>query len=102
MMQRKEIIRNFLIILLVCILTMIPWASVIGLQDPGLLGAAREIQRAMFFVILTSFLLKFFYDIYRKPLKQDMKDEEIREAEQKDEKPLLFKPAISATIFLCS
>jgi hypothetical protein len=102
MMQRKEIIRNLFLIVCVCILTFIPWASVFGIQDPGLLGAAREIQRTMFFVIVTSMLLKIFYDIYMKPLTQQMKEEEIKETDQKDEKQLLFKPSVGVIIFLIS
>ena len=35
MMQRKEMIKNVLIIFGVFILLMIPWASVFGIQDPG-------------------------------------------------------------------
>ena len=99
MMERKEIIRNLLIILLVFILAIIPWASVIGIQDPDLLGAVREIQHTMFFVIITCLLLKIFYDIYMKPLKQEVKEQEIKEAEQKDRKQLIFKPTISVILF---
>ena len=99
MVERKEIIRNLFLIFCVCILTIIPWASVIGIQDPVLLGATREFQHIVFFVIITSLLLKIFYDIYMKPLTQEMKEQEIKEADQKDEKQLLFKPTIAVIIF---
>jgi hypothetical protein len=98
-MRKREIISYLLLILCVLVLFIIPWASVIGIQDPGLLGAAREIQHTMFFVIVTCLLLKIFYDIYMKPLKQEVKEQEIKEADQKDEKQLLFKPTIAVIIF---
>lgn len=98
MMERKEIIRNLLIIFLVCILIMIPWASVIGIQDPGLLGAFHEFQHIAFFVIVTSLVLNLFYQIYRKPLTQEMKEEEIKETHRQESTQLLFKPTIGVSI----
>jgi hypothetical protein len=98
MMQRKEIIKNVLIIFCVFILLIIPWASVFGVQDPGLVGASREFQHIAFFVIITALVLQLIYRIYNKPLKQEMKEEEIREADQKDEKQLLFKPTIGFSV----
>ena len=98
MMQRKEIIKNVLIIFCVFILLIIPWASVFGVQDPGLVGATREFQHIAFFVIITALVLQLIYRIYNKPLKQEMKEEEIREADQKDEKQLLFKPTIGFSV----
>jgi Ca2+/Na+ antiporter len=99
MMQRKEIIRNFLIILCVFILAIISWASVIGIQDPGLLETAGIVQRSAGFVIVTALVLQLIYQTYGKPLTQEMKEEEIREAEQEDNKQVLFKPTIGVTIF---
>lgn len=99
MMKRKEIIKNVLIIFCVIILLIIPWASVIGIQDPGLLGAAGEFQRTAGFVLITAMVLHLIYQIYGKPLTQEMKEEEIKEAYQKDRKQMLFKPTISAIIF---
>lgn len=97
-MRKREIISYLLLILCVLVLFIIPWAPVIGIQDPGLLGAAREIQHTMFFVIVTCLLLKIFYDIYMKPLKQEVKEQEIKEADQKDEKQLIFKPTIVVSV----
>ncbi|AGB02615.1 hypothetical protein [Methanoregula formicica] len=99
MMKREEIIKNLSIIFCVIILLIIPWASVIGIQDPVLVGASGEIQRIAFFVIVTSLLVKLVFQIYNKPLMQEMKKEEVREAEQKDRKQLLFKPSTGVIIF---
>ena len=54
MMPRKEIIWNLLIILFVFILAMIPWSSVFGIQDPGLLEAAGMMQRGAAAIIIAS------------------------------------------------
>jgi len=99
MTKREEIIRNLWIIFCAFILAVIPWASVFGIQDPVLLGATREFQRIGFLLIGTAMALKIFYQIYEKPLTQDMKEEEIREADQKDGKQLLFKPTTGVLIF---
>ena len=99
MMQRKEIIRNLLIILFVFVLAMIPWASVIGIQDPGLLDTIVIVQRTGAFLVLTGMITKLIYQIYyNKPLTQEMMDEESKEADQKDGKPLLFKPPIVVSV----
>jgi hypothetical protein len=83
----------------VCILTIIPWASVIGIQEPGLLRAAREFQHSVALVIISALILQLIYQIYNKPLTQEMKEEEIKESDQKDKKQLLFKPTIGFSIF---
>ncbi|OPX63867.1 MULTISPECIES: hypothetical protein [unclassified Methanoregula] len=98
MIQRKEILRYLLIFFCICILTVIPWASVFGIQDPGLSGAIREFQRIVFFVTVTPLVLKIVYDIYMKPLAQEMKEEEAKEADRKDGKPLLFKPTTGVSV----
>jgi len=98
MMQRKEMIKNVLIIFGVFILLMIPWASVFGIQDPGLLEAAGVFQRSAGFVLITAMVLHLIYRAYGKPLTQEMKEEEIREADQKDKKQLLFKPTIGFSV----
>lgn len=94
MMERKEIIKNVLIVFCVFILLIIPWASVFGIQDPDLLEAALIFQRSAGFVLITSLVLYLVYQTYGKPLTQEMKEEEIRESDQKERKQLLFKPTI--------
>jgi len=98
MMQRKEIVKNLLIIAGVIILFGIPWASVIGIQDPGLLEAAGIFQRSAGVVIITAMALHLVYQTYGKTLSQEMKEEGIRESEQEDEKPLLFKPSVGVSV----
>ena len=99
MMERKEIIKNVLIIICVFVIFIIPWASVFGIKDPGLLGAAGEFQHSAGFVLITAMVLYLVYQTYGKPLTQEMKDEEIKEADQKERKQLLFKPTIGVSIF---
>ena len=91
MMERKEIIKNVLIIFCVIILFFI-CALVLREINPELYGATRELQRIAFFLIVTSMVLRLIYQIYNKPLTQEMKEEEIRETDQKEKKQLLFKP----------
>jgi hypothetical protein len=57
-------------------------------------------QRSAGFVLITAMVLHLIYRAYGKPLTQEMKEEEIREADQKDEKPLLFKPTIGFSVML--
>jgi hypothetical protein len=97
-MEKKEIIRDLLLILCVFVLLIIPWASVFGIQDPGLLEAAGIFQRSAGVVILTALALHLVYQTLGKPLTKEMEEEEIREAEQKDEKQLLFKPTIGLSV----
>jgi hypothetical protein len=98
-MEKKEIIRDLLLILCVFVLLIIPWASVFGIQDPGLLEAAGIFQHSAGFVLITTMVLYLVYQIYGKPLTQEMKEEEIRESDQKERKQFLFKPTISVIIF---
>jgi len=100
MMTRKEIVKNLLIIFCVFIILIIPWASVIGIQDPGLLEAAGIFQHSAGFVLITAMVLHLVYQTYGKSLAQELKEEEIKESEQKAEKPLLFKPTIGFLILL--
>jgi hypothetical protein len=99
MMKRKNFLQSLLVILGIFILFVIPWASVMGIQDPGLLETAGVVQRSAGFVIVTALVLQLIYQTYGKPLTQEMKEEEIREAEQEDHKQVLFKPTIGVTIF---
>jgi len=98
MMERKEILKNLLIIAGVFILFGIPWASVFGIQDPALLEGAGIFQRSAGVVILTAIALHLVYQTLGKPLTKEMEEEEIREAEQKDEKQLLFKPSVGISV----
>lgn len=100
MMERKEIIKNVLKILCVIILLIIPWASVFGIKNPGLLDAANLFQRGAFLVLVTAMVLQLIHQIKKKPLAQEMKEEEIKETDQKDTKQLLFKPATRGAIII--
>jgi glucan phosphoethanolaminetransferase (alkaline phosphatase superfamily) len=98
MMNRKEIIKNLLLISCVIILFFL-CAFVISLINPGLLETSDIFLRSAFFVIVTSMVVKLIYQIYGKPLTQEMKEEEIKEAEQKDGKQMVLKPTIGVLIF---
>lgn len=107
MMERKEFFWNLLFILFVFVLAMIPWASVFGIQDPGLLEAAGMMQRGAAAIIILSLIIRMirYTDLSRlidlgdsKPLTKEMEEEEIKEAEQKDEKQLLFKPTLGVSV----
>ncbi|MBN1432615.1 MAG: hypothetical protein JW931_07550 [Methanomicrobiaceae archaeon] len=98
MMERKEIIKNVLIIFCVFVLFAIPWASFFGIKDPGLLETATVFLRTGAFLVLTGLVTRLIYQIYYKPLAQEMKDEESRETDQKEKKQLLFKPTIGGYI----
>jgi hypothetical protein len=99
MMNRNEIIKNVLIIFCIFILLIIPWASVFGIQDPGLIKTIGIFQRITGTGILTYIVITIIYQIYQKSQAQEMKEEEIKEADQKDTKQLLFKPTIGVLIF---
>jgi len=94
MLSRKDIVRIILVIISVFILFAIPWASVIGIKDPGILGATQQFQDTGAFLVLTGLVTTLIYKIYNKPLAQQMKEEEVKETDQKDTKQLLFKPTI--------
>ena len=81
-----------------CYHTFFICALVLREINPELYGATRELQRIAFFLIVTSMILNLLYQIYRKPLTQEMKEEESRETDQKDRKQLLFKPTIGVSI----
>lgn len=98
-MERKEILKNVLIIFCIFVFFAIPWASLIGIKDPGLLETIALFQRTGAFLILTGMVTKLIYQIYySKPLTQEMKEEEIKETDQKDRKQLLFKPTIGGYV----
>jgi len=99
MMSRKEIVRYVLLILCVLVLFIIPWASVIGIQDPGLIKSIGVFQRIAGGGILAYIIITIIYQIYGKSLAQEMKEEEIKEAHQEETRQSLFKPTIGVLIF---
>jgi hypothetical protein len=102
MMKRIQIVKKLLIICCVAILLIIPWASVFGIKDPGLLEAVNIFQGSAFLVLVTAMVLQLFYQIRKKPLVQDVAEQESKEADQKDTKQLLFKPATRGSIIIWS
>jgi hypothetical protein len=102
MMERKETIRNllnFLIIICVILLLGILCGFVFGILDLG--ETAGIFLRTAGLLLLISLGMKLISQYYMKSLTQEMKEEEIRESEQEDEKQLLFKPTtVSILIFL--
>jgi small neutral amino acid transporter SnatA (MarC family) len=97
MMERKETIWNLLII--ACAIILFAFLSgifVSGIQDPGLAETVGIFVRTACLFLLISLGMKIT-QYYMKSLTPEMKEEEIREVEQKDEKQLLFKPTIRVT-----
>jgi hypothetical protein len=97
MMERKETIWNLLII--ACAIILFAFLSgifVSGIQDPGLAETVGIFVRTACLFLLISLGVKLT-QYYMKSLTPKMKEEEIREVEQKDEKQLLFKPTIRVT-----
>jgi hypothetical protein len=99
MMERKEIVRYVLLILCAFVLFAIPWASVIGIQDPSLIETIRVFQRIAGPGILTFIVISIIYQFYGKSLAQEMKEEEIKVAYQEDTQQSVFKPKIGVLIF---
>jgi hypothetical protein len=99
MMERKETVRYVLLIICVIVLFAIPWASVIWIQDPGLIETMRLFQRIAGTGILTYIVITIIFQLYQKSLTQEMEEEEIREVDQEESKQLLFKPTIGVLIF---
>lgn len=98
MMERKEIVRYILLIICVVALFAIPWASVIGIQDKGLVETIALFQRIVGVGILTYIVVEIVSQIYGKSLAQELKEEEIREADQEDTQQSLFKPTIGVLV----
>jgi|GEM_PF-2651171 len=99
MMERKVIVRYGLLIVCAFALFAIPWALVIGIQDPGLVQAIGLFQRIAGTGLLTYIVITIIYQLYQKSLSQEIKEEEIKEADQEEKKQLLFKPTIGVLIF---
>ena len=91
-MEKKEIIRDLLLILCVFVLFVIPWTSVFGVENEAVVEAIGLAQRYVGLFILLWLVLKLIYKIYGKSLRQEVTEEEIKEADQEDKKQLLFKP----------
>lgn len=99
MSQRKETIWNLFIIACAIILLGFLGGFVSGILNLG--ETAGIIIRTAVLLLLISLGMKLFSHFYTKPLTQEMKEEEIREAEQEDEKQMVFKPTTgSILIFL--
>ena len=99
MMERKEIIKNVLIIFCVILLFFL-CAFIIGILDPGLLEGADTFLGSAFLVLVTAMVGKLILQIKKKPLAQEMMEEEIKEADQNEKKQMLFKPAPRGSIIL--
>jgi hypothetical protein len=92
MAQRKETIWNFLIV--VCVIILLGYLGglfVSGIQDPGLAETVGIFVRIACLFLLISLGMKLT-QYYMKSLTLEMKEEEKREAEEKEEKQLLFTP----------
>jgi len=98
-MERKEIVRYGLLIICVFALFAIPWALVIGVQDPGFIQTIGFFQRIAGTGLLTYIVITIIYQLYQKSLSQEMKEEEIKETDREEKKQLLFKPTIGVLIF---
>ena len=98
-MERKKIIKNVLIILCVIVLFFL-CTFVISILDPGLLEVADTFLGSAFLVLVTAMVGKLILQINKKPLAQEMKEEEIKEDDQNEKKQMLFKPAPRAAIIL--
>jgi hypothetical protein len=96
MMERKETIWNLLIIACAIILLGFLGGFVSGILNLG--ETAGIIIRTAGLFLLISLGMKLFSHYYKKPLTQEMKEEEIREAEEKEEKQLLFKPSVGVSV----
>jgi hypothetical protein len=97
MSQRKVTIWNLLIIACVIILFGFLGGFVSGILNPD--ETAGIIIRTAGLFILISLGMKLFSCYYAKPLTQELREEETREAEEKDEKQMLFKPSVGFIIF---
>jgi arginine exporter protein ArgO len=94
MVERKEIIKNVLIIFCVIILLGFLGGFVSAILDLG--ETAGIFLRTAGLLLLIFLGMKLFSKYYTKPLTQEMKEEESRETDQKEKKQLLFKPTIGA------
>ena len=91
-MEKREIIRDILLILCVFVLFILPWTYVFGVNNEALAETIRVVQRYAGLSILLLLVLRLIYKIYGTSLRQDVKEEEIKEADQEDKKQMLFKP----------
>jgi hypothetical protein len=91
-MKKKEIIRLFILILCISVLFFIPWTSVFGVKDEALKETIDVDQNNLGVFIVFILVLRFIYKNFLPSLPQDLKREEIKEADQEDRKQLLFKP----------
>ena len=91
-MEKREIIRDILLILCVFVLFVLPWTYVFGVENESLAETIRVFQRYAGLSILLWLVFKLIYKIHGKSLGLEVKEEEIKEADQDDKKQVLFKP----------
>jgi MFS family permease len=96
MTQRKETIWNLFIIACAIILLGFLGGFVSGILNLG--ETAGIIIRTAGLLLLISLGMKLFSHFYTKPLTQEMKEEEIKEAEQEDEKQVVFTPSVGVSV----
>jgi hypothetical protein len=90
MSPRKETIWNLLIIACAIIILGFLGGFVSGILVLG--ETAGIIIRTAVLFLLISLGMKLFSYFYTKPLKKEIEEEEIREAEEKEEKQVVFTP----------
>ena len=91
MMKRKEIIKNVLIVFCVIIIFEFLGGFVSGVT--GLGETAGIFLRTAGLLLLITLGMKLYSQYCTKPLTKEIEEEEIKEADQEDEKQLLFKPS---------
>ena len=91
MMERKGIIKNVLIVFCVIILLGFLGGFGSGILDLG--ENAGIFLRTAILLLLITLGMKLYSQYHTKPLTKEIEEEEIKEANQEDEKQLLFKPS---------
>jgi hypothetical protein len=84
MIEKKEIVKNLLIIAGMIIFLFF-CGLVIRIVDPGLFEVANTFFRYAFMIIIISMAVPLTYKIINDLQKQEMEEEEIKKADQKDE-----------------
>jgi len=85
MISRKAIVKNLLIIACVIIFLFIS-GLVIRIVAPGLFDVANTVFRYAFMILIISMAVPLTYKIINNLQKQEMEEEGIRKADQKEEK----------------
>jgi len=98
-MEKREFIRDIVLILCVFILFAVPWTTVFGVKNVAFIEGINSFQRLVGYLIVIFIVIRLIYKIYGKSLPQEMKEEAVKEADQKNKKQLLFKPTIGVILF---